>query len=156
MTITPKKLIIFALCLFFFFWLFNRYFLYTDSEYGCLIKIKPSIIEFSSSNVKKGILVLKYADIDNYKELCNRVDVINPNISCGGFGGGCYHVNDFESSEASRQIDISTPHDGFLGLTAAIIAHEVCHARQAQEGMGLSEDECYELDDEVLQKVVEY
>ena len=100
--------------------------------------------------------MLKYADPENYKELCTRVDVINPNISCGGFGGGCYHVNNFGSSETSRQIDISTPHDGFLGLTAAIIAHETCHARQAQEGRPISEDECYKLDDQTLQKVVEY
>jgi hypothetical protein len=156
MTVTPKKIIIFFFFVALFFWLFNRYFLYTDKEYGCFIKIKPSILEFSSQNIKKGILVLKYADVDNYKELCNRIDVINPNISCGGFGGGCYRKTNFDNSEISRQIDISTPHNGFLGLTAAIIAHEVCHVRQAQENRSFSEKECYKLDDKVLQKVVEY
>ena len=156
MTITPKKLIIFIFFIVLLFWLFSRYFSYTDAKYGCFIKIKPSILEFSAVNIKKGILVLKYSDIDNYKELCKRVNVINPNISCGGFGGGCYRKTNFGNSEVSRQIDISTPHDGFLGLTAAIIAHEVCHVRQAQEIRSFSEKECYELDDKVLQKVVEY
>jgi len=156
MTITLKKILLFVFFLILFFWLFGRYFLYIDVEYGCFVKIKPSILEFSSQNIKKGILVLKYADIDNYKELCNRVDTVNPNLSCGGFGGGCYRKTNFGSSEISRQIDVSTPRNGFLGLTAAIIAHEVCHLKQAQENRAFSEKECYELDDKVLQKVVEY
>lgn len=127
-----------------------KYFLYTDFSESCYIKIKPSLTELSNTNIKEAIKVLKYAVPEEYDKLCTHVDTINPNLSCGGFGGGCY----YQSTE--KEIDISTAHGGFLGMTAAIIAHETCHAIQHQEGRALNEQECYEIDDLVLKTIVEY
>lgn len=126
-----------------------HFFFYADIKNSCYIKILPSLTELSSSNIKKGINVLKNAAPEEYEKLCGNIDTINPNFSCGGFQGGCY-------TYTPRQIDISTSRDEFLGWTAAIIAHETCHAIQHSKGQELNEDECYTLDDMVLQKVVEY
>ncbi|HEY4478601.1 MAG TPA: hypothetical protein VI775_02040 [Candidatus Paceibacterota bacterium] len=40
--------------------------------------------------IKKIIKYLKSNYPDEYVKVCNNVTTIDPNISCGGFGGGCY------------------------------------------------------------------
>ncbi|MDO8259985.1 MAG: hypothetical protein Q7T50_00615, partial [Candidatus Magasanikbacteria bacterium] len=87
-----------------------------------------------------------------YSNLCQHVKVINPNYACGGLGGGCYYGSNLERKE----IDISTANGGYLGQTAAVIAHETCHAKQHQEGRELNEQECYKVDDVVFKQVAEY
>jgi len=129
-----------------------RYFYYLDFENKCYIGLKPSIIEFSSQNIKQAIRVLKYAVPEEYEKFCGHVKAVNPNIACGGFGGGCYYGDNL----AKREIDISTTHGGYLGWTAAVIAHETCHAIQAQAGKALNEDECYKIGNEVLKKVISF
>jgi len=127
-----------------------RYFFYIDFSNSCYIKIKPSFTELSNSNIKEAIKILKLTSPDEYDKLCSNVKIINPNLSCGGFGGGCFYKS------SGREIDISTAHSGFLAQTAAIIIHETCHAIQYQEGRNLSEQECYEADDVILKRIVEY
>ena len=143
------KITIFLLLVGLFFY---KNFLYYDPSNKCFIKIKPSIIEFSAGNIKEAIKVLKLTVPEEYEKLCANVDKINPNYSCGGLGGGCYYTK----KVPSREIDISTSHGGFLGWTAAVIAHETCHAIQHNEGRPLVEQECYEVDDWVLRNSVEY
>lgn len=135
-------------------WLIYRYFFYIDVFNGCFIKIKPSITELSSVNIKKAIKVLKKAEPSEYKKLCRYVNVINPNFSCGGFQGGCF----YSSNPNPKEIDISTSRQEFLGWTAAIIVHETCHAIQFREKgqTGLNEEECYLTHDNLLQKIVVY
>lgn len=130
-----------------------RYFFYVDFSADCYLRLQPSLLELSAGNIKQAIRILKHAAPAEYAKLCRHVDVINPNLSCGGFGGGCYYARDLGQD---RQIDISTAHSNFLGLTAAIIVHETCHAIQHQQGRSLSEAECYELDNEVLKNLVVY
>ena len=129
-----------------------RYFYYVDFKNKCYIKIKPSILEFSSQNIKQAIKVLKLAVPEEYQKLCGHVNVINPNFACGGFGGGCYYGENLEKKE----IDISTANSGYLGWTAAVIAHEACHAIQGQEKRAMSESECDKIGNEILKKVISY
>ena len=129
-----------------------RYFFYYDLSTGCLIKLKPSIIELSSANIKESIKILKIAVPDEYEKLCAHVDLINPNFSCGGTGGGCY----VPGQTPQKEIDISTTNDGFLGWTAAVIAHEPCHAVQHEEGRPFNETECYGIGNYVLYSAVVY
>lgn len=132
--------------------LIYRYLLYIDFQNRCYILIKPSLLEFSSRNIQEGIRVLKYAVPIEYQKLCQYVDTINPNISCGGFEGGCYSAYEAHPGE----IDVGTAHEQFLGWTAAVIAHETCHSQQFQEGRPFDEKECYEIDNYVLKTVVEF
>lgn len=129
-----------------------RYFYYLDFKNKCYIKIKPSFLEFSSQNIKQAIKVLKFAVPEEYEKFCGRVKAINPNFACGGFGGGCYYGENLEKKE----IDISTANSGYLGWTAAVIAHETCHAIQGQEKRAMNEDECYKIGNEVLKKVINF
>jgi len=131
---------------------FFRYFYYLDFKNSCYIKIKPSILEFSSQNIKQAIKILKFSVPNEYEKFCGHVKTINPNFACGGFGGGCYYGDNIEKKE----IDISTANSGYLGWTAAIIAHETCHATQAQEKREMNENECYSIGNEVLKKVINY
>lgn len=132
--------------------LIYHYLLYLDFKNHCYIFIKPSLLEFSSRNVQEAVNVLKYAVPNEYQKLCQYVDTINPNISCGGFQGGCYSA--YQSNPG--EIDIGTAHEQFLGWTAAVIAHETCHAQQFQQGQSFSEQECYEIDDHVLKTIVQF
>ncbi|MFH0892131.1 MAG: hypothetical protein V1867_05115 [Candidatus Falkowbacteria bacterium] len=132
--------------------LIYKFFFYYDPGNKCLIRLKPSLTEWSNGNIKEGIKVLKHAVPDEYKKLCAYVDKINPNYSCGGLGGGCY----ISGKAPTREIDISTVYDGFLGWTAAVIAHETCHAVQHEEGRPFNETECYGIGDYVLNSTVVY
>jgi hypothetical protein len=131
---------------------FFRYFYYVDFKNGCYVKIKPSIFELSSQNIKEAILVLKNAVPGEYEKFCSHVKAINPNMACGGFGGGCYYGENLKKKE----IDISTANSGYLGWTAAVVAHETCHAIQGQNNKPISEDECYKINNEVLKKVISF
>ena len=106
-------------------------------------------MEFSNSNIKKAILVLKNASPEDYQNLCRYVDTIDPNLSCGGFEGGCYY------GIRSKTIDVSTSRTS-LSWTAAVIGHETCHAMQAKEGRPLDETECYKVDSRILKTIVEF
>lgn len=119
-----------------------------DIKNKCYIKIKPSFLEFSNLNIKRAINVLKYGAPTDYKDLCENVKVIDPNLACGGFEGGCYYLN------AEKAISISTSNRS-LSWTAAVMGHEVCHAMQFNEGRELNEPECYRKTDEILKKLVE-
>ena len=134
------------------FFLIRRHFYYTDGEYDCSIQLLPSLtLEFSNANTKKAIRLLKYASLKDYKTICANVSRINLNVSCGGFGGGCYF--DFLTKNPGS-IDISTSRSD-LAWTAAIIVHETCHLLQYQSGRKLGEEECYKEDHRVIQKIVE-
>jgi hypothetical protein len=121
---------------------------YYDTENGCNIKIRFSFLEFSNLSIKKALKVLKYGAPEEYSQVCKNITAIGTDISCGGFGGGCFELK-------PGQITISTAGNGFLGWTTAVIVHEACHNMQQKEGRNLSEEECYEKDSEVLQKIVE-
>ena len=131
-----------------------QYFYYVDRAHRCFIKIKPSYLEFSTSNIKEAIRILKYAVPEEYEKLCTYVDTIDPNISCGGFQGGCYS----SYNRNVKEIDIGTANDDFLGWTAGVIAHETCHAIQFQEiGFdGFDEGECYAIDNKVMKAVIDF
>jgi len=106
-------------------------------------------MEFNNANVIQALKALKYASKDGYREVCNNVDEMFLNMSCGGFQGGCYY-------NRPNEIHVSTAHDQFLGWTAAIIVHEACHSKQRNEGRPLSEDECYQRTHETLIDLVEH
>jgi len=127
-----------------------KYFLYFDFSNSCYITIKPSFTELSNSNIKQAIKVLKLTSPDEYDKLCSNVKTINPNIACGGFGGGCF----YHSYE--KEISVSTSNNSYLGWTAAIIVHETCHVVQNKEGRAMSELECNTLGNNVLGKIVQY
>lgn len=143
---TFAKILIVVLLLTGVHWKFYRYY---DPEAGCNIKIKMSFLEWSNSNIKKALSILKYGAPEDYANVCSHIEVINPTMSCGGWQGGCYYNNPGE-------IFISTSKNEFLAWTAAIIVHETCHDIQAKEGRPPSEEECYSQDHDVLQKLVQY
>ena len=131
--------------------LIYRYFFYVDFSNYCFVKIKPSITEFSNLNIKRAIKVLKHGSPSDYANFCAHVDTIDPNPSCGGFGGGCFYSKESRKST----IDISTSNRDLV-WTAAIIMHETCHVIQYQEGRPLSEDECYHVDDSTIKTLMQY
>lgn len=146
-----KHLKLFILLILFGLFIY-RYFFYIDIPNKCYIRLKPSIFELSSINIKEGIKILKKVSPEEYTKLCQHVRIINPNYSCGGLGGGCYYLRNLEKKE----IDISTANGGYLGQTTAVIAHETCHAIQNQEKRELNEQECYKIDDKVFKQIAEY
>lgn len=122
-----------------FVWLFSHFFLYIDLKNGCFIKIYPSFLEFSNTAMKDGLRYLKKNYFHDYQEVCKNVETIDPNIGCGGFGGGCY------SSSQPKTIVISTTHGNSLNA-AKVIIHETCHLLQLKSGRPLLEPECYAKD----------
>lgn len=151
--IITKKTIIKGLILFLIFgWFYSRYFRYDDWSTGCHIALKPSLTELSSVSIKKAIKVLKNAQPEEYEKLCKYVDTINPNMGCGGFGGGCF----YSGKRTKKEITISTSRNSSLSATAGIIAHETCHAIQYAENRPLNEPECYAVDDKVFKNLTRY
>lgn len=126
-----------------------RYFFYVDLPSGCNVTIAPAFTEFSNTAIKRAIVVLREAMPDEYRKFCANVSHIDPNFACGGFEGGCYR------STQKRTIVVSTSQRS-LAWTAAVLAHETCHAIQDQEGRGFDENECYAAGDRVLQTVVQF
>lgn len=146
-----KKIIKILVLFLFFVFITYRYFYYVDLSNDCYLKIKPSLMEFSNTNIKRAIKTLKHGSPDDYNKLCVYVDTIDPNLSCGGFGGGCF----YPSKKSARTIDISTSQRD-LAWTAAIIMHETCHSMQFQQDRTLSEQECYEVDDATIKQIVKF
>lgn len=130
-----------------------HYFRYTDFSGGCYIKLTPSLLEFSNLNIKRSLAVLKQASPTDYKNLCDNVDVINPNFSCGGFGGGCFSYT--SANPKPRSIDVSTSKND-VAWTVSVLVHETCHAMQNHEGRPLSETECHEEGDRILRGIVQF
>ncbi len=96
-----KKFMQISVFIIFLLFLYAKFFIYIDTQNKCYINIKPSILELSNLNVKRAINVLKYASPDDYKNLCKNVKTIDPNIACGGFGGGCYYQTDTKTISIS-------------------------------------------------------
>ncbi|OGD66918.1 hypothetical protein A2442_03480 [Candidatus Campbellbacteria bacterium RIFOXYC2_FULL_35_25] len=140
-----KKIFYLFLILFFVY----KFFFYVDISNGCFVRFKPSFMEFNTGNIKDAIAVLKNAVPQEYQKFCGNVSKINPNIACGGFGGGCFYGTE-------REIYLWTSHGSFVGWTAAIIAHETCHVVQDLEERTMEEGECYKIGNEVLKSIVEY
>lgn len=128
-----------------------KYFVYWDFENRCYIKVLPSWIELSNSNIERSLSILRYASPDDYKKVCERVSTINPVFApeCGGFEGGCFFP------EHPRTIVVGTDKDA-VSWTVGVIVHETCHATQLYEKRGFNETECYKADDRVMRTITEF
>jgi len=143
---SKKFLTIFLIILLFFGFIY-QFFFYIDVDNSCFVKIIPSItMEFSNSNIKRSIKILKHGSPTDYQDFCRLVDTIDANIDCGGWEGGCFR--------SGKKIAVSTS-QRTVAWTAGIIVHETCHAIQASEGRGLDENECYSADDRLLRTIVQ-
>jgi hypothetical protein len=125
-----------------------HFFLYIDIKNGCFIGIIPSLLPGNLS-VKKMVKVIKLTSPDNYELLCSDVRIINKNVSCGGFDGGCYE------SRKPKSIYIGNDQNN-LGLGAAILIHELCHREQLKHNRPFIEEECYKKGWEFMQNIVVY
>jgi hypothetical protein len=129
----------------------GSYFYYVDLAESCVIRLRPglmSLTEFNHGNIKRGIKVLKHARPDVYQTLCENIDTIESDFSCGGWQGGCHYG-------VQGEITLSNTRNEFIGWTAAIIGHELCHDIQLREGRPFNEGECYLFNHEILQSVVD-
>ena len=132
-----------------------RHFAYADVVNGCYIAIRPSLVGDSGLTVKRALSTLRYGSPEDYRAVCTHVRTINPNPSCGGFGGGCFWRH--EGNRGRATIDVST--EGGLVWTVALIVHETCHAIQFREGRPPGHDleaECYRADDRILRALVQF
>jgi hypothetical protein len=105
--------------------------------------------------VKRALETLRHGSPGDYKKVCEHVATINPNPSCGGFGGGCFWHGEHQRGRSS--IDVSTEHG--LIWTVGIIVHETCHAIQYHQGRPPNwdlETECYREDDRILRTLVRF
>lgn len=130
----------------FFYFKHTRYY---DPAAGCSIKIRPSLLEWNSGNIRDALSALKYGYPEKYKLVCANITEIKTDMACGGWEGGCYYGD-------KGEIFVSTANQEFLGWTAAVIAHETCHDRQNKEGRPYSEDECYAVGHKTMQTLVRY
>ena len=132
-----------------------RYFVWWDVGARCVIGLRPSLVGYDNTTVKRALATLKHGSSEDYQKVCVHVATINPNPSCGGFGGGCFWH--FEGNRGRASIDVSTEHG--LIWTVAIIVHETCHAIQYHEGRPAQfdlEHECYGEDDRILRALVQF
>jgi hypothetical protein len=132
-----------------------RYFVWVDVGARCVITIRPSLVGYDNSTVKRALETLRHGSPEHYRKVCAHVGAINPNASCGGFGGGCFwHGQD---RRGRTSIDVSTEHG--LIWTVAIVVHETCHAIQFHEGRPSGfdhEDECYNADHRIMRALVQF
>ncbi len=128
------------------FWLFR----YDDWKNDCHIKIKPSILELNNLKIKEALKVLRYGMPSEYKSVCDNISYIEPDLPCGGAGGGCFHPN------VGSKIVISVLHGGTPAHTASIIVHEKCHYRQQEDKRAFDEKECYAEGDTVTNALIQY
>ena len=132
-----------------------RYFVWMDLGARCVIGIRPSLVGYDNSTVKRALETLRHGSPEDYRQVCTHVATINPNPSCGGFGGGCFWHSEGNRGRAS--IDVSTEHG--LIWTIAILVHETCHASQFHEGRPPKfdlEQECYAEDDRIMRGLVQF
>ncbi len=143
---TDKKVIIklfkYFIAVLVILWIIYHFFIYIDLPNRCFITIRPSFTEMSNTTMKKGIRYLKNNFSEQYDDFCKNVESIDPNISCGGFGGGCYSLYKINPGV----IDISTPF-GDYKYAAKVIIHETCHVIQFKESRTFDETECYKKDE---------
>jgi len=133
-----KRLIIIII----FLLIISHFYLYIDLSHKCIVTIRPSFTEFSNLTMKKGIHYLKNNFPNQYDDFCKNINSIDPNVSCGGFGGGCY--SSFKINP--HMIDISTPY-GYYKQAAKVIVHETCHSKQFFDKRPFDEGECYKADE---------
>lgn len=143
-----KKGTIFIIFILIIYSLLQNFF-YIDLQNKCFIRISPSWLELSNASIKEALNILRITSPTKYQNVCQRVNLINPNLSCGGFGGGCF------SEQKSKTIDISTFHGEVVFATVAII-HETCHVQQRDESRPYDEKECYTVGYQVLKDVISY
>jgi len=132
-----------------------RYFAWLDPGNGCYLYLRPSLVGYDNTTIKRALDTLRHGSPEDYRKVCAHVATINPNPSCGGFGGGCFWHGEAQRGRAS--IDVSTEH-GVI-WTVGIIVHETCHAIQFHEGRPRGwnlEDECYKEDDRILRALVQF
>jgi hypothetical protein len=138
-------LIVFAALLY-----FTQDFYYIDFSKGCYIFISPSLnFEFSNAGVKRALTIIRKISPDNYEKVCQRVSIINTNISCGGWEGGCFQPNE------TRTIYVSAPARNVTWV-AEVIAHETCHTIQQLEHRIFDEQECHKVGLKVMQEATVY
>jgi hypothetical protein len=125
--------------------IYFRYFAYWDISHHCRITVYPSWTQFNNRSVILGIKYLKANYPKEYQNLCQRVGSINPNLSCGGNGGGCYSAFNADP----RRIDVSTL-PGDVKAAAGVLAHEACHAEQFFDKRQFDETECYNTSDTII------
>ena len=152
--ILPSKRLIKIFVVFLLFSLFiYKYFLYIDVPNKCFVKILPSWIELSNSNIKRSIKIIKYGSPSDYKDFCAHVNTINPGVailSCKGFVAGCF----VGSKDQPKTIVVSTSKDSIAG-TIEVIVHETCHSIQYAENRPFIEDECYATGGQSMERIVE-
>ena len=132
-----------------------RYLVWIDLPDHCVITIRPSLVGYDNTTVKRALETLRHGSPEDYRKVCVHVATINPNPACGGFGGGCFWHHEGQKGRAT--IDVSTEHG--LIWTVAIIVHETCHAVQYHEGRPPHtnlEDECYSEDDRIMRALVQF
>jgi hypothetical protein len=132
-----------------------RYFVWLDLGGRCVIGLRPSLVGYDNTTVKQALATLQRGSPEDYRKVCAHVAWINPNPSCGGFGGGCFWHHEGNRGRAS--VDISTE-DGLI-WTIALLVHETCHAIQYHEGRPPQFDlerECYGEDDRILRTLVQF
>ena len=150
-----RRLAVLGVCAFVVVLVVFRYFVWLDLGARCVVGIRPSLVGYDNTTVKRALETLRHGSPEDYGKVCAHVASINPNPSCGGFGGGCFWHNEGNRGRAS--IDVSTEHG--LIWTVAIIVHETCHAIQYHEGRppGFDlEQECYAEDDRILRALVQF
>jgi hypothetical protein len=132
-----------------------RYFVWIDVGGRCVIVLRPSLVGYDNTTVRRALATLQQGSPDDYRKICLHVGSINPNPSCGGFGGGCFWHHEGQRGRAT--IDVSTEHG--LIWTIAILVHETCHAIQYHEGRPAQfdlEHECYGEDDRIMRALVQF
>lgn len=143
------KVIWIAVATFFIFSVVSS-FIYIDPLNGCFIKLLPSWdFNFNQYRVKEGLIILKNALPDDYKDVCKRIDTIDPNFDCGKSEGGCYW------SGNPKRISVSTA-NSTANWVAAVIIHETCHSKQDSEKRPLNEVECHQEDNRILKNLTVY
>ena len=63
-----------------------RYFVWWDVGARCVIGLRPSLVGYDNTTVKRALATLKHGSPVDYRKVCAHVATINPNPSCGGFG----------------------------------------------------------------------
>jgi hypothetical protein len=143
-----KKILISAIFTIVIVFIIYNYFIYVDVENSCFITIIPST-ELSNINIKRSLSALKLTAYDEYRNICKHISTISANVGCGGFEGGCFY------SDQPKTAYVSTDMNN-LAWTMGVLVHEACHAQQYKEKRSISEMECHQRDDVLLNDIVEY
>jgi hypothetical protein len=99
-----------------------RYLVWIDVGARCVIGIRPSLVGYDNTTVKRALETLRHGSPEDYRKVCTHVATINPNPSCGGFGGGCFWHGEGNRGRAS--IDVSTEHGLMWTVASALVQFE--------------------------------